>query len=216
MQPNAFYSAESNNQQPQIWNPQCSSQASTSSFHQQSPVTIQQTQPSARQNQQQQQMQQHILPQQSSSMPMPMVDVNNVIVKQEYPSTIPPQQSNAMQYVQQSQAALPHQLMQNDVAQSEKSQMRSLRSSIAVPTQPVDNQQPLQTAFHSNPLPVTQYPVQQQSSVLNMQNVMNPSNNTTQSNTVFHHQQQQQPQQFQQRNVVVQPNSVPANNQSNM
>lgn len=210
MQPNAFYATESH-QQSQIWNPQCPSQASTSSFHQQQPVIIQQAQPVAvRINQQQplqspQPLQQHILPQQSSTMPMPMVDVNNVIVKQEYPSTIPPMQSNVMQYMQQSPSALPHQLMQN----SEKPQMRSLRSSDSQPMS-------VPPAYHSTPIPVNQYPVQQQSAVLNVPNIMSPSN-MTQSNTVFYQQQQQQQpqQQFQQR-TVLQPNSVPATNQSNM
>lgn len=213
MQPNAFYSTESN-QQPQIWNPQCPSQASTSSFHNQSPVILQPTQPvNARLNLQQQ----HILPQHSSTMPMPMVDVNNVIVKQEYPSAVPPIQSNVVQYVQHPQTALPHQLMQNAVGQQEKPLMRSLRSSNTVQSQPViqcvENQQmSVQAAYHPNTIPVNQFPVQQQSAVLNIQNLLSPSN-PTQPNTVFH--QQQQPQQLQQRNVV-QPNSVPANNQSNM
>lgn len=200
MQPNAFYAAEGN-QQPQIWNPQCPSQASTSSFHHQSPVIIQPGNVPMRLSQQLQQ--QHISPQHSSSMPIPMLDVNNVIVKQEYPSTIPPMQSNVMQYnMQQSPSTLPHHLMQNA---GEQPQMRSLRSSNTVSS---DNQpMPAQTVFHTSPIPINQFHMQQ-SAVLNVQNIMSPSNTTTQSNTVFHQQQQQ-------RNVM-QPNSLPANNQSNM
>lgn len=203
IQQNSFYGSDINQQTP-IWNPQCPSQASTSSFHQQSPVIVQQQMlpGSARLNQQQQ----PIVPQQTSSMPMPMVDVNNVIVKQEYPSAIPPMQSNAMQ---QFPSALPHQLMQTAVVQSEIQTQNSVQSN--------DNpQNSVQAAFHSNnnPSPINQFPVQQQSAVLNVQNVMNPSNTTIQSNTVFH-QQQQLMQQFSQQRIVVQPNSVPANNQSN-
>lgn len=211
IQQNSFYGTDIN-PQTQIWNPQCPSQASTSSFHHQSPVIVQQTQQGGVRLNQQQQQQQPIVPQQASSMPMPMVDVNNVIVKQEYPSTVPPIQSNV---IQQLPSTLPQQLMSNTVVQSEKTQMRSLRSSN--PIQSSDNPQiPVQAAFHSNSTPVNQYPVQQQqqSAALNVPNVINPSNTTIQSNTVFH---QQQPllQQIPQQRIVVQPNSVPANNQSN-